>query len=38
MNKNTQIISELKVFFKHNDSSKAVNAVNNVMNKPVILC
>ena len=30
MNKNRQIISELKDFFKHNDSSKAVNAVSNV--------
>ena len=36
MNKNRQIISELKDFFKHNDSSKAVNAVNNVMDKLVI--
>lgn len=36
MNKNRQIISELKDFFKHNDSSKAVNAVSNVMDKLVI--
>ena len=36
MNKNRQIISELKYFFKHNDSSKAVNVVNNVMDKLVI--
>ena len=36
MNKNRQIISELKDYFKHNDSSKAVNAVNKVMEKLVI--
>lgn len=36
MNKNRQIISELKDFFKHNDSGKAVNAVSNVMDKLVI--
>ena len=36
MNKNRQIISELKDFFKHNDSRKAVNAVSNVMDKLVI--
>lgn len=36
MNKNRQIISGLKDFFKHNDSSKAVNAVSNVMDKLVI--
>ena len=36
MNKNRQIISELKDFFKHYDSSKAVNAVSNVMDKLVI--
>ena len=36
MNKNRQIISELKDFFKHKDSSKAVNAVNNVMDRLVI--
>ena len=36
MNENRQIISELKDFFRHNDSSKAVNAVNNVMDKLVI--
>ena len=36
MNKNRQIISELKDFFKHNDSSKAVNAVNKVMERLVI--
>lgn len=36
MNKNRQIISELKDFFKQNDSGKAVNAVSNVMDKLVI--
>ena len=36
MNKNRQIISELKDFFRHNDSSKAVNAVNKEMGKLVI--
>ena len=36
MNKNRQILSELKDFFKHNDSSKAVNAVNRVMDRLVI--
>ena len=36
MNKNRQIISELKDFFRHNDSSKAVNAVNKVMGMLVI--
>lgn len=36
MNKNRQIISELKDFFKHNDSSKAVNAVNRVMDRLAI--
>ena len=36
MDKNRQIISELKDFFKHNDSSKAVNAVNRVMERLVI--
>ena len=36
MNKNRQIISELKDFFKHNDASRAINAVNNVMKRLVI--
>ena len=36
MNKNRQIISELKDFFKHNDFSKAVNAVSRVMDRLVI--
>ena len=36
MNKNRQIISELKDFFKHNDASRAINAVNNVMERLVI--
>ena len=36
MNKNRQIISELKDFFRHNDSSKAVNAVSRVMDRLVI--
>lgn len=36
MNKNRQIISELKDFFKHNDASSAINAVNNVMERLVI--
>ena len=36
MDKNRQIISELKDYFKHNDSSKAVNEVNNVMDRLVI--
>ena len=36
MNKNRQIISELKDFFRHNDSSKAVNAVNKEMGRLVI--
>lgn len=36
MNKNRQIISELKDFFKHNDASKAINAVSKVMESLVI--
>lgn len=36
MNKNRQIISELKDFFKHNDANRAINAVNNVMERLVI--
>ena len=36
MNKNRQIISEFKDFFKHNDASRAINAVNNVMERLVI--
>lgn len=36
MNKNRQIISELKDFFRQNDASRAINAVNKVMDKLVI--
>lgn len=36
MGKNRQIISELKDFFKHNDASKATNAVSKVMESLVI--
>ena len=36
MNKNRQIISEHKDFFKHNDASRAINAVNNMMERLVI--
>lgn len=36
MNKNRQIISELKDFFKNNESSNAVNAISRVMSKLVI--
>lgn len=36
MNKNRQIIPELKDFFKHHDASRAINAVNNVMERLVI--
>ncbi len=37
MDKNRLIISELKGFFKHNDASKAINAVSKVMENLVIL-
>ena len=36
MSKNRQIISKLKDFFKHNDASKAINAVSKVMESLVI--
>lgn len=36
MDKNRQIISKLKDFFKHNDASKAINAVSKVMESLVI--
>lgn len=36
MNKNRQIISELKDFFKHSDANKAINAVSKVMEDLVI--
>ncbi len=36
MDRNRQNISELKEFFKHNDASKAVNAVCRVMESLVI--
>ena len=37
MDKNRQIISEFKDFFKHNDASKAINAVSKVIENLVIV-
>ena len=36
MDKNRQIISKLKDFFKHNDAGKAINALSKVMESLVI--
>jgi len=36
MDKNRQIISELKDFFKHNDASRAIKAITTVMERLVI--